>query len=289
MVKSNFYFATIIILMMLFGSCQKKTSEDKHPYHSVSTEALYLYRLGWQQIMDEGFYAKAETSYQKALIHDPDFLVAKSVYARLVLDNALREKLYSEVEAKKKLLPPDERLLIDVYQALVNYTNLRESKHPQAKDSLQKALKLGEHNFGLLIKKYPDEVHIKAEYVEIIHSLYGDKAALDTLQHIAHGHQRLNPFLQGYTAGLLANLGYFEKAHHKADSLLTFFEGLKVPKPHVVKAEVLFKQKKWEQAEHFIETAYQLDHRNLDASRLRSRIQDSLRVWKKQNGVRVQF
>lgn len=289
MVKSNFYFSAIIIFIMVFGACQKEISEDKHPYHSVSAEALYLYRLGWQQIMDEGFYAKAETSYQKALIHDPDFLVAKSVYARLVLDNALREKLYKEVEAQKNLLTPDERMLIDVYQALVNYTNLRESQYPQAKDSLQKALKLGEHNFGLLIKKYPDEVHIKAEYVEIIHSLYGDKAALDTLQNIAHSHQQLNPFLQGYAAGLLANLGHFDQAHHKADSLITFFEGLKVPKPHVVKAEVLFKQKKWEQAVHYAETAYQLDHRNLDASRLLSRIQDSLRVWKNQNGVRVQF
>lgn len=287
--KFFFYFSIGLFLAWLFLACEKEIPENKHPYHTVSSEALFLYRLGWQQIMDEGFYAKAETSYQKALIHDPDFLVAKSVYARLILDNAEREKLYREVEAKKIRLNPDERLLIDVYQALVNYTNLRESRHPNARDSLQKALKLGEKNFGLLLKDYPDEVHIKAEYIEIIHSLYGDQAALDTLNSITQGKQRLNPFLRGYAAGLLANLGHFTRANQKADSLLKFFEGLKVPKPHVVKAEVLFEQKKWEEAAHYVETAYRLDHRNLDASRLRNRVQDSLRAWKNKKGVQIQF
>lgn len=275
--------------LWVFWGCQTREEAPKYPYHSASTEAIYQYRLGWQQIMDEGFYAKAETSYQKALIHDPEFLVAKSVYARLILDNATREKLYREVEAQKKRLEPDERSLIEVYQSLVNYTNLRESRHPNAKDSLQKALRLGVENFGKIIKKYPHEIHIKAEYVELIHALYGDRAALDTLQNITTQRQRLNPFLQGYAAGLLANLGEFSRAHQKADSLLKFFEDLQVPKPYVVKAEVLFKQQKWEAAADYVETAYRLDPRNLDASRLRTKVQDSIKVYLQKNRPQKEF
>jgi Tfp pilus assembly protein PilF len=273
-----------MLLSVLWG-CGEASKTQKFPYHSSSTEAIYRYRTGWQQIMDEGFYGKAEKSYQKAIIHDPEFLMAKSVYARLTLDNDERLQLYKEVEAKKRNLVGDERMLLDVYQSLVNYTNLREQKHPNAKDSLQKALRLAEENFGNIIQKYPDEIHIKAEFVEIIHSLYGDRAALDSMVKITTPKQRLNPFLMGYAAELEANLGNYETAFRKADSLATFFKDLRVPKPHVVQASLHFKKNNLEKAAMEVDIAYKMDPRNLDASRLRARIYEALE--KKQDSIRV--
>ncbi|MDT8415161.1 MAG: hypothetical protein RQ735_07265 [Flavobacteriaceae bacterium] len=283
--QSKSHLVFFILLLSVFYGCEKTSKTQKFPYHSHSTEAIYRYRTGWQQIMDEGFYGKAEKSYQKAMIHDPDFLMAKSVYARLILDTEERLQLYKEVENKKLTVAGDERMLLDVYQSLVNFTNLRAQNHPNAKDSLQKALQLAEENLGHIIKKYPDEIHIKAEYVEIIHSLYGDRAALDTLAKITTPQQRLNPFLMGYAAELEANLGNYETAFRKADSLAIFFKDLQVPKPHVVWASLYFKKKNLEKAAMEIDIAYKMDPRNLDASRLRTRIYDALQ--KKQDRIRV--
>ncbi|MDZ4147574.1 MAG: hypothetical protein U1C58_04755 [Flavobacteriaceae bacterium] len=260
-------------------SCQKNENA-KHPYQSKSETALYHYQLGWQQIMDEGRYAAAEKSYRKANYLDPDFLIGQSVYARLILDTDERIKIYKHVEAEKNRLEGDERILLEVYQSLVYYTNLREQKSPKAPNALKTALKKAEKNLGYLVSKYPEEIYLKSEYIEILHANYGAAQALDSLKRLSSGKQKQNPFLMGYAASMEAELGNFDIALDKVNALSKFFKGIRVPKPDAVYADVYYKKKELEKAYFHADNAYRLDNRNLDASRLRDKIKAEIQQRK---------
>lgn len=260
-----------ILLSLALISCQQEKGH-KHPYRSNSETALYHYQLGWQQIMDEGRYGAAEKSYRKTVYLDPDFLIGQSVYARLILDTGERVKIYNHVEAEKSRVVGDERKLLDVYQSLVYFTNLREQKDPEAPNALKAALRTAEKNLGYLVSKYPDEIYLKAEYIEILHANYGAAQALDSLEALTSGKQKQNPFLVGYAASMEAELGNFDKALEKAGALAKFFKGIRVPKPDAVYADIYFRKQELEKAFFYADNAYQLDHRNLDASRLRDKI-----------------
>ena len=97
--------------------------------------------------MDYGEYGAAEISYRKSLDHDPDFLIGKSVLARLTLDLSERLTLYQTIEEQKYTVQGDERLILDVYHALTRYTNLRDQKSAETKSALQEALNLAEYKF----------------------------------------------------------------------------------------------------------------------------------------------
>lgn len=277
MKKTNLIFWMCSII--LIPSCQKN-GNTKHPYQSKSETALYHYQLGWQQIMDEGRYAAAERSYRKANYLDPDFLIGQSVYARLILDTDERIKIYNRVEAEKSRVEGDEQLLLKVYQSLVYFTNLREQKSPEAPNALKTALKTAEKNLGYLVSKYPNEIYLKSEYIEILHANYGAKQALDSLESLTSDKQKQNPFMMGYAASMEAELGHFDKALDRANALAKFFKGISVPKPEVVYADVYFKKKALEKAYFHADNAYRLDSRNLDASRLRDKIKAEMQQRK---------
>ncbi|PKP44366.1 MAG: hypothetical protein CVT96_01860 [Bacteroidetes bacterium HGW-Bacteroidetes-13] len=277
MKKTNLIFWMCSII--LIPSCQKNENA-KHPYQSKSETALYHYQLGWQQIMDEGRYAAAERSYRKANYLDPDFLIGQSVYARLILDTDERIKIYNRVEAEKSRVEGDEQLLLDVYQSLVYFTNLREQKSPEAPNALKTALKTAEKNLGYLVSKYPNEIYLKSEYIEILHANYGAELALDSLESLTSDKQKQNPFLMGYAASMEAELGHFDKALDRANALAKFFKGISVPKPEVVYADVYFKKQALEKAYFHADKAYRLDSRNLDASRLRDKIKAEMQQRK---------
>lgn len=277
MKKTNLIFWMCSII--LIPSCQKNENA-KHPYQSKSETALYHYQLGWQQIMDEGRYAAAERSYRKANYLDPDFLIGQSVYARLILDTDERIKIYNRVEAEKSRVEGDEQLLLEVYQSLVYFTNLREQKSPEAPNALKTALKTAEKNLGYLVSKYPNEIYLKSEYIEILHANYGAELALDSLESLTSDKQKQNPFMMGYAASMEAELGHFDKALDRANALAKFFKGISVPKPEVVYADVYFKKQALEKAYFHADNAYRLDSRNLDASRLRDKIKAEMQQRK---------
>lgn len=277
MKKTNLIFWMCSII--LIPSCQKNEN-TKHPYQSKSETALYHYQLGWQQIMDEGRYAAAERSYRKANYLDPDFLIGQSVYARLILDTDERIKIYNRVEAEKSRVEGDEQLLLEVYQSLVYFTNLREQKSPEAPNALKTALKTAEKNLSYLVSKYPNEIYLKSEYIEILHANYGAEQALDSLESLTSDKQKQNPFMMGYAASMEAELGHFDKALDRANALAKFFKGINVPKPEVVYADVYFKKQALEKAYFYADKAYRLDSRNLDASRLRDKIKAEMQQRK---------
>ncbi len=259
----------LFLLLFLLWSCNPTAEKLKY---STSKDALEFYQQGWVQIMDEGRYGAAEDSYRKALELDPNFLVGKSVLARLTLDLEERLKFEEELFKKSNQIAGDERLLLDVYNALVHYTNLRDQGLSASKSALSEALQLAEKNLQKLIHKYPKKTYLKAEYIEILHSLYGPQRALDSMAVLLLPEQKTNPFLLGASASMHAELDQFEIAMEQAKILGSIVKDNSQPKTYAVYAFILLEMKDLLNAKYNADKAYQLDPRNLDASRLKEKI-----------------
>lgn len=253
------------------------------PYSTDSDSALYYYAKGWYEIMDLGDYAGAEVSYRKALDFDPDFLVGQSVLGRLTLDLNERLAIYDRVEAEKATITGDERRVLDVYQALVHFTNLRDQGDSTASAALDTARQLALDNFGPVVRRYPAAGYLRAEFVEVVHSVYGAQAALDSLRALPRtvlNRPRFIPndlppgevFLLGYAAELQAELGDFDAALADAQRLAEHFGSQTVAKPDAVFAAIYYRMGDLAQAKVHADRAHRIDPRNLDASRLKEKI-----------------
>ncbi|TXF88999.1 hypothetical protein FUA23_11970 [Neolewinella aurantiaca] len=241
-------------------------------YTSRSDSALFYYNLGWHQIMDEGRYAEAELSYRKSLKFDPDFLICQAVLGRLTLDDEERAAIYESVELKRGTLPADEEKLLSVYHDFVHYTNLRERGDTTALPFIRKALLNGEKVFRGLVHKYSGEPWLKSEYVEFINSNHGAEVALDSLAALTRERHAENPFLLGFGASLKAETGELEEALNRAERLEALTNDKSEPKPWAVLADVYFQRGELELAKQHVDRAVQLDSRNLDASRLQTKV-----------------
>ncbi len=260
------YFFLVILL-----SCG--SSRDSQLKYSTSSEkALEEFRKGWVQIMDEGRYGAAEESYRNALAFDPDFLVGKSVLARLTLDLKERLELEKELFEKKDEIQGDERLVFDVYNALVRYTNLRDQRAPQANKVLKETIEVAEKNLRQVVHKYPKETYLKAEYIEFLHSRYGAKQTLDSLTSLLLPEQKKNPFLLGVSASMHAELDEFDTALKQAGELEKIVNDSTQPKPYAVYAYIYLQKGDLLLAKTNADKANELDPLNLDASRLKERI-----------------
>ena len=271
----------ILIISILLVSC--KTSDGSNLNYSTNSEALAHYHKGWAQIMDEGRYSEAEASYRKVVELDPDFLVGKSVLARLTLDAVERLQLYEEIQMNKHKVKGDERLVLDVYTLLVYYTNLRDQKSPNTRKAFNEAIALAEKNLRKVVHKYPEEIYLKSEYIEILHTTHGAKKALDSLNALTTPAQKDNPFILGFSSGIHAEMDDFEPAMQKANQLLKVVNDSTLPKTYAVLARVYYEMGNLEIAKKNADKAYELDSKNLDASRLKTRIDQTI---EKQNAAK---
>lgn len=270
----NFVFVMVSLLLM---SCNTRSDHKKIKYTTSADSTLIHYHKGWQEIMDFGDYAAAEVSYRKALEYDPNFLVGKSVLARLTLNLEERLALYQTVEDHKQTIQGNERLILDVYQALTKYTNLRDQKSEMTKSVLQEALNIGEYNFRKLVHEYPNEVYLKSEYIEILHAQYGAKRTLDSMQVLVTKRQGKTPFLLGYKAILTAETKNFKDALVYAQALAEQMKDVKAAKPDAILADIYFKMEDYKKAKIYADRAFNIDPRNLDASRLKEKIDKKLK------------
>lgn len=261
----------LYFVLFLFLSCRSST-DSQLTYSTSSEKALEEFRKGWVQIMDEGRYGAAEDSYRNALEHDQDFLVGKSVLARLTLDLDERLQFEKELFEKKEEIQGDERLVFDVYNALVRYTNLRDQRAPQAGQILKETIETAEKNLRQIVHKYPRETYLKAEYIEFLHSSYGAKQTLDSMATLLLPEQRKNPFLLGVSASMYAELDEFDIALEQANELEKIVSDTTQPKPYAVYAYVYLQKEDLRLAKKNADKAYELDSLNLDASRLKERI-----------------
>ena len=265
---------SFIILFTSLTTCKAQGKPEPHPiYKSIlSDSALFYYELGWKQIMDEGNYGPAEQSYRKVLEHDPNFLIGKNVLGRLTLNTEERLRIQAETEAEKNRITGDERLILDVYAALVEYTNARELKSARLQEIRKKTFKIAEENLRTIVQKYPEQIYMKAEYIEFLHAAYGPKRALDSLEILTTAAQKKNPFVLGYAASMHSEIGNFQKALQMATELMHAMQKKNVPKPFVVMADVYYRMDSLQLAKENVDKAVILDPRNLDASRLKVQI-----------------
>lgn len=277
------YIFLVVVLFYAISCKQSSNTETIHTqpfFNAISDSTLHYYELGWRQIMDEGHYGPAEASYRRALQFDPHFLMGKSVLARLTLDLEERLKLFNELQEQKETITGDERLILDVYIGLTYFTNVREQTPELARPVIDSVLKLAEHNLRVIVHKYPDEIYLKSEYLEILHSLYGPKQVIDSLQTLLTEDQKDNWFLKGYLAGMYAELEQYEKALGVAQELEQAIQNTTIPKAYAVYADVYFKKQDYKTAKKYADQAVKLDPRNLDASRLKTRIDSFLQTQK---------
>ncbi len=250
--------------------------EGRIKYTLTSDSSLYYYNLGWHQIMDEGRYGQAEVSYRKSLEFDPEFLIGQAVLGRLTLDDEERARIYENVAQKRGSLPIDEEELLGVYHDFVHYTNRREAGDTTARAFIKEALLKAEGVFRKIIHKYPGEAWMKSEYVEFINSVHGPEVALDSLAVLVRELHSDNPFLMGFEASLEAEVGNFEKALNISRKLEEKTIDKTEPKPWAVFADVYFKMDSLTIAKNYADRAVELDFRNLDASRLQTKINQRL-------------
>lgn len=265
-----------LLIVFLFYSCTEKNNAEFVKFTTASDSTKYYYNLGWKQIMDDGDYSGAEVSYRKALSFDPDFLVGQSILARITLDDEERLTIYNRLESEKHNVVGDEQLILEVYTALTKYTNLREQNHPETRTALQEAFDIGEDNLGKIVHKYPKEVYLKSEYIEVLHAKYGAEQTLDSIAILVTGEQQKNPFLLGYKAILTAEIGKYDEALDYAKELKEIINDVTVAKPDAVFADIYFKMKDYKIAKVHADRANSIDPRNLDASRLKTRIDAEL-------------
>jgi len=274
----------IIVTVLTVLSCKsdENSNINSSPNNSIdystqSDSARYYYDLGWQQIMDEGFYGPSEQSYRKSLEHDPNFLLSAGTLARLTLDLDERKDLLQKILKGKYAIKGDERLVLEVYQSFTELTNARQEKDPKTDRIRAAALQLAIDNFGAVVPKRPQETYLFAEYIEIIHALQGPQPALDSLDYyIKTGHQS-NIFLAGYRASMLAEQGQFSDALIIADDLAQQLDPQTYPKPNAVYADIYYQQKEYLKALPYAQKGSQLDPRNLDLSRLLTKIEGELK------------
>ena len=261
----------IVISTLAFST---PTIAQKLQLSTSSDSCLFYYYEGWKQVMDDGDYTASEKSYRKMMSFDPDFLVGMSLLGRISSDKKEREALETILSKRKSEIINDERLLLDVFVELLILTNLRDRDPEKAKIQRIKAFAVGEKNLQVIGHRYPDDVYTKAEYFEVLHYHYGPKAALDTLYRISSSDQVLNPFILGFAAQLEAELGNFDKALKMASQLRTNLKNRNVPKPYVVFADLYHKMGKKAEAKTEVEQALNLDPGNIDAQRLKIKIDE---------------
>lgn len=267
----------VVCLLLSLFACQSAPAPQGMTYTTNIDSTRFYYERGWEQIMDEGHYGLAELSYRKALEFDTNFLLGQAVLARLTLDLEERLRLFESLEAQKEAIKGDERKVLNVYIALTEFTNIRAQQPDQAPAALERTLQLAEKNLRSVVYNNPNAIYLKAEYIEILHSLQGPEAALDSLAVLTTSAQRDNPFLRGFAASLEAERGNFSQAIEHAQRLAQLQGDRLLPKSYAVFADVYFQMDSLTLAKQYADRAVELDPRNLDASRLQTRINAALK------------
>ncbi len=270
------FLILIVLIPLICISCTDSERIEMIDFSAESDSTMYYYDLGWKQIMDWGDYSAAEVSYRKALTFDPSFVVGKSVLARLTRDLEERLSLFNQIEEEKSEIKGDERRILDVYIELTRYTNLRDQQSDNTKTALQNAFKVGEKNLSYIVHKYPEEVYLKSEYIEVLHAVHGPQIALDSLNCLITESQLENPFMLGYKAIMLAELERYEEALEIAKELAINMKEQLVAKPDAILADIYLKMNDLTVAKIHADRAFEIDPKNLDASRLKQKINQLL-------------
>jgi tetratricopeptide (TPR) repeat protein len=254
----------LLLMVSIFSSAQKIKL-------STSSTSLDFYYQGWEQVMDRGNYSASEDMYRQMMKADPSFLVGATLLGRISTNLSEQQRLLKMVESNLEKISGDERRLLDVYLELHRLMIMRQTEPEKATVQVKKALGLAYEYLPDLALRYPEDVYHVSEYIEVINYIDGPETALNKLDSLP---QELPVFLVGYKAHLLALMDRFDEAMVIAEKLMMEHEVH--PKPWVVTGDILVEMEAFDKAKPYIEKALQLDPKNVDAQRLKTRIEEVL-------------
>jgi tetratricopeptide (TPR) repeat protein len=168
----------LAVFICLLFPCHAQNFE----YGTKNTEALLQYHKGWEYILDKGEWSKAEQAFRTAVSLDPDFLLGWSQVGRISADPGERAEIFQSLKVKNDGLSEWEKRLLEVYLSSLEIIDLKDRGIRITPEMVQGFYQTSEINFSDFLRAYPEEKYVHAEYIEVIHGIYGAKASLDTLE-----------------------------------------------------------------------------------------------------------
>lgn len=248
-------------------------------YGTKSIEARIAYQTGWEQILDLGQWTKAEESFRKAAALDPDFKLAWSQVGRISNDPVERASIYTKL---KNALGDSswESKLLEVYMGSLQLIDARDRGQAIQPEQVKQFYEVSLTNFSTLRESFPDEPYINAEYIEVIHGIYGAKAALDSMELQGNSGRKTSPFLASYTSQMWAELKDFKKANEALAALKAQFSDSDLPIIYFTEATLYFEEGELVEAEKLIDRTLFADPKHTLAKRSKKRISEELKKQK---------
>ena len=272
----------LLSIYIVMSSCSPKKGQGTFDYGTKNDSALYHFKKGWEQIMDNGQWTLSETSFRKAIAYDPDFLIGKSLVGRISSDIDERLAIQKELTSLKAKGTRDERLLLDVYMLNIDIMNARSEQPDKIGDIIGDFRSVSEANFRKFVHTYPEESYIKAEYIEVLHAAYGAQVAIDSLQKLATQKEiKEVAFFKSYLASLEAELGNYDAALSYVDEVVIMHNDATLAGPYTTYADIYFKMDSLSLAKKHIDKAVALDAKHMIAQGLSRRIDQKILDQKK--------
>jgi tetratricopeptide (TPR) repeat protein len=272
MIKALFSF-----LLLTFLSQFSYGQEKSFNYGTNNAEALKYYEQGWEYILDKGEWQKAEESFRLAVAKDPGFLLGWSQIGRISDDPEERAAIFTNLNKQKDKLNGWEKGLLEVYLTSLEIIDSKDRGVAITPEKVKQFYQTSEQNFSEFLKNFPAEKYVHAEYIEVIHGIYGAKSALDSLEKQQIEGLTLIPFLISYKAQLLAETKEFELAYPAAETLEKELNNPDLPIIPLTYAYIAFEKGDHEKAGILIDKTLSQDPKHVIAQRLQQKIQDQLK------------
>lgn len=271
MIKALFSFFLLTFLIQ-FSYGQEKS----FGYGTSNAGALRYYEQGWEYILDKGEWQKAEDAFRSAVAIDPEFLLGWSQVGRISHDPEERAAIFTKLKQQKEKLNDWEKDLLEVYLASLEIIDARDRGIPITPEKVKAFYQTSKQNFSKFLKDYPHERYVHAEYIEVIHGIYGAQAGLDSLEKQQKEGLELIPFLMSYQAQLLSETKQFELALKTALQLEKRLDNPDLPIIPFTYGYIAFEKGEYEVAAMLIDKTLSLDPKHVIAQRLQKKIQDQL-------------
>lgn len=254
--------AISIFMLLSITACDSGNRLNAFNYGTESDSARYYYLNGFHEILDNGRWTESEKSFRKALDHDPDYILGKSLVGRITRNQEEREALLQELQTVRSDASDDVTLLLDVY--LLNIESHKDRRET------------AETNFRQFVHKYPEDDYVKAEYIEILHSLYGSEAALDSLKSLATERQMgLGTYISS-AASMELELGDIQKALALSENLEKLMLDSTYTSYKKLRAEIYLAQDSLEKAKELVDQVVMVEPNHIIALGMQNAINNRL-------------
>ncbi len=262
----------LLLTLCLLASAFARSAEGLYAFGGANARALEAYRQGWVEILSHGRWTEAERLYRLAVELDEDFLIAKSVLARITIDPQERVQLYREVEDRRDEIDADGRLIIDTYQRTLELFIARERGEVLPENFRGSLAADARRHYGQFLRRHPREWSVLIEYIEWVHAIEGAVGALEEIERLRMQDLYAGVSLSYFPASFYAESGDWFSATRAFQQFVAGLPAEQLPQPHFACALLAFEHGEYAPALMEVDRALVLDPRHLLAERLRRRI-----------------